>query len=241
MNYKPISDLFFIEYGNSLELNQLEKPIDPNEFCINFVSRTRENNGVSAKVKPITDLEPFESGLITVALSGSVLETFLQPNPFYTGYHIYVLRPKLKMTDEVKLFYCQCIKKNKYRYSYGRQANRTLKDILIPSEIPNWLDNLSDINYYNINESINSIKISLLDRTWKWFIFEDIFDIKKGERIVNNQMLKGNIPCIRPIEDNNGVYNYIDIKPNHKANTITVNYNGSVAEAFYQHTPYFAL
>lgn len=76
---------------------------------------------------------------------------------------------------------------------------------------------------------------------WQWFTYDEIFDLKKGQRIVNNEMIKGNTPCIRPIDDNNGVHDYIDLEPNHTGNTITVNYNGSVAEAFYQPKPYFAL
>lgn len=76
---------------------------------------------------------------------------------------------------------------------------------------------------------------------WKWFSYDKIFDLRKGERIVNKDMTKGKTPCIRPIESNNGVYDFINISPNHEGNTITVNYNGSVAEAFYQPVPYFAL
>lgn len=28
---------------------------------------------------------------------------------------------------------------NAYRYSYGRQANKTLKDIMIPDDVPQWV------------------------------------------------------------------------------------------------------
>ncbi len=77
--------------------------------------------------------------------------------------------------------------------------------------------------------------------TWKPFRYDELFDIQKGDRIINRDMRPGTIPCIRPIDSNNGVIGYIDIKPNHFENTITVNYNGSVGEAFYQTKPYFAL
>lgn len=123
-----VSDLFNIEYGNSLELVYLDK--DSNG--INFISRTAKGNGVSDKVKKVPSIEPFPAGLITVAVGGSVLETFLQMSPFYTGFHVMVLSPKVEMNTEEKLFYCHCIRMNQYKYSYGRQANSTLADLLIP-------------------------------------------------------------------------------------------------------------
>jgi hypothetical protein len=140
MNLVKICEVFEVKYGVNLELNALE--IDKNG--INFVSRTARNNGVSAKVKPISAIKPIDAGVLSVAAGGSVLETFLQPEPFYSGRDLYYLKP-LKIYEnlsvEEKLFYALCIKTNKYRYNYGRQANRTLKDIMIParSEIPGWV------------------------------------------------------------------------------------------------------
>lgn len=132
-----LSDLFDVNYGLNLELNALTLCEDG----INFVSRSAENNGVSAKVRPIDGLEPTEGGVLTVAGGGSVLETFLQSEPFYSGRDLYYLRPKVDMTLEQKLFFCMCIRENRFRYNYGRQANKTLRDILIPdiSAIPNWI------------------------------------------------------------------------------------------------------
>lgn len=137
MNLVSVSTLFDVKYGVNLELNSLV--IDPNG--INFVSRTANNNGVSARVKLVEGLEPIEAGVLTVAGGGSVLETFVQTSPFYSGRDLYFLRPKLEMTLEQKLFFCMCIRANKFRYNYGRQANKTLKELLIPdiSEIPNWI------------------------------------------------------------------------------------------------------
>ncbi len=80
-------------------------------------------------------------GVLTVAGGGSVLETFYQAEPFYSGRDLYVLRPLQPMTPEEMLYYARVIRANQYRFSYGRQANRTLKDLLIPSRstVPNWV------------------------------------------------------------------------------------------------------
>ncbi len=136
-----VSELFDIQYGNSLELVYLDKQEDG----INFVSRTAKRNGVSAKVARLPFLPPFPAGLITVAAGGSVLETFLQISPFYTGFHVMVLTPLVKMSNAVKLYYCQCIRQNQYKYSYGRQANSTLAELQIPAmeAVPDYVHAMS--------------------------------------------------------------------------------------------------
>jgi hypothetical protein len=136
MKLVPVSELFDVIYGTNLELNALE----PDPDGINFVSRTANNNGVSAKVASVDGVEPIKAGVLTVAGGGSVAETFLQPEPFYSGRDLFHLRPKQPMSVEQKLFYCMCIRANKFRFNYGRQANKTLGELLIPnmSEIPAW-------------------------------------------------------------------------------------------------------
>jgi hypothetical protein len=138
MNLVRLDELFDVKYGSNLELNALHK----DEHGINFVSRTAKNNGVSAKVKPISGLDPIPAGVLTVAGGGSVLETFLQNKPFYSGRDLYYLIPKTGMSDTQKLFYAFCIRTNKYKYNYGRQANKTLRSIMIPdlSEVPDWIE-----------------------------------------------------------------------------------------------------
>ena len=239
MKLVPVSNIFDAEYGNSLELNRFKK----NSEGISFVSRTARNNGVSANITEIEGLSPFPAGTITVALGGSVLATFLQPEPFYSGYHIFCLTPKISLTDEEKLYYCSCISANKYRYNYGRQANRTLRHLLIPakSEIPIWV-NKADIHQYdNVQESFNKRRAQTLDTLkWQWFQIQELFVIKKGKRLTKANMINGKIPFIGSIDSNNGYREYIGQDPIHTGNTITVNYNGSVAEAFYQPQPFWA-
>lgn len=137
MRLVRVAMLFNVIYGVNLELNHLELDVNG----INFVSRTARNNGVSARVKRLPDVEPIPAGMITVAGGGSVMESFLQPEPFYSGRDLFYLKPKEEMTDQVKLFYCVCLRANKYRFNYGRQANVTLRDIEVPAmdSIPQWV------------------------------------------------------------------------------------------------------
>jgi hypothetical protein len=132
-----VGDLFDVIYGTNLELNKMQ--LDPNG--INFISRTSQNNGVSARVKLLQEIPPIIGPVLTVAGGGSVLETFLQLDPFYSGRDLYYLKPKTDMSIDELLFYCTCVRANMFRYSYGRQANRTLKLLPIPapSSIPSWV------------------------------------------------------------------------------------------------------
>lgn len=136
----PLSEVFEVNYGVNLELNKMTK--DPGG--INFISRTAKNNGVSAKVLPLPSVDPIEAGVLTVAGGGSVLETFMQSEPFYSGRDLYYLKPRIEMTDAQKLFYCTCIRANQYRYSFGRQANRTLKSLMIPAPDKEFMDIVDD-------------------------------------------------------------------------------------------------
>lgn len=153
-----VKDLFDVQYGVDLELNALEQ--DPNG--INFVARTSKDNGVSAKVKPIPWIEPNPAGTISVAAGGSVMESFLQLTPYYSGRDLFYLKPRVEMSNAVKLFYCLCLRHNKYRYSYGRQANETLKDLQIPclEDIPEYVKAFSEEKFQK--DLVQSVDLSAL-------------------------------------------------------------------------------
>ena len=95
---------------------------------------------MSAKVREVDGLEPIQAGVLTVAGGGSVAETFLQTEPFYSGRDLFYLEPRIDLSVEQKLFYCMCIRANKFRFNYGRQANKTLRGLLIPdvADVPTW-------------------------------------------------------------------------------------------------------
>lgn len=140
---KKISELFTVKYGVNLELNKLEECKKSDKDSINFVSRTDENNGISTFVKKRKGIIPNEANTISVAGGGSVLASFYQPEPYYSGRDLYVLKPISKMTPVEMIYYSICIRSNRYRYNYGRQADKTLKDILVPLEMPKEFSDIS--------------------------------------------------------------------------------------------------
>ena len=82
--------------------------------------------------------------------------------------------------------------------------------------------------------------MNLNANNWKPFKLSALFDIKKGKRLTKFNQTEGHTPYIGAIDSNNGVSGYIGQAPIHEGGTISVNYDGSVAEAFYQPEPYWA-
>ena len=77
--------------------------------------------------------------------------------------------------------------------------------------------------------------------SWKWFRYDEIFDIRKGKRLTKENMTDGDIRYIGAIDSNNGLSAYIGNDSHiHQGNTITVSYNGSIGFAFYQDKEFWA-
>ena len=74
----------------------------------------------------------------------------------------------------------------------------------------------------------------------KMFKLKDVFNIYKGKRLTKADMIEGDINYIGAISDDNGVREKIGQDAIFIPNCITVNYNGSVGEAFYQIKPFWA-
>ena len=75
---------------------------------------------------------------------------------------------------------------------------------------------------------------------WKEFKLQNLFTIKKGKRLTSYDQIDGHNNYVGAIDSNNGVSNHIAQAPIHRGNTISLSYNGSVGEAFYQYEPYWA-
>jgi hypothetical protein len=82
-----------------------------------------------------------------------------------------------------------CIKANAYRYSYGRQANKTLKDIVLPSTIPQWVDNTK---VQSITTKIVKSNLPQL-QTEKWIDFKigDLFTLERCKNSSSADLIDG--------------------------------------------------
>jgi|SRR5579859_184228 len=233
-----LNELFEVQYGQSLSLNKLRQVTA--DIGIAFVSRTARNNGVSAWVERVTDVEPLPAGLLTVCLRSRnyALATFLQPRPFYTGYHIYVLRPRRNMIDQEKLWWARTIEANRFRYNFGRQANRSLATLELPEGVPSWVANAPIPEFKSPLDS--RTVIALQPKQWASFSIADLFIVSRGRHVLKRDMKPGDTGYVSASAVNNGVSAWISLDPDFPGGQITISSNGSVAEAFFQPIPFIA-
>ena len=129
------------------------------------------------------------------------------------------------------LFYAKCINFNKYRYSYGRQANKTLKDIELPNKIPDWVYNYQ-INNDKIKTKIKKCLLNIDTSKWREFNLNDLFKpyLAKAHHKNNITLLKKGYSYITRTGVNNGINGYVN-KTSYKfenSNAITIGAEGVV-------------
>ena len=234
-----INEIFKITYPKTLIYSEMI----PDEEGINFVSSQDKNNGIVGRVKIENGIKIYPAGCITVPLKGSVLMAHLQPKPCYVAHQIAVLEPfDTSMSYIEKLYYVTCIRNNSFKYNYGRQADKTLGDIEIPTDNEIMLSKANSLHYKPLSTANKRKSTSyVLDvESWKEFCVGDLFEVKKGKRLTSDEQTDGETPYIGAIDSNNGVANYIGQDAIHAGNTISLSYNGSVSEAFYQPKPFWA-
>ena len=211
-----VSDLFNVGYGTKLDFKQMKIVEAFDAESVLFVSRSSNNLGVVARVEKYRDVNPIPAGSITVALGGTyLLSAFIQEEPFYTAQNVAVLIPKSEMTYGAKLFYCLCLGKNRFKYSaFGREANRTLGNILVPSEIPEQFNVISLDNVVPSKAQVIDKQLELCTADWKYYRLSDLFKIC-GSKTTSLLKLtgygEGVYPYVTTQATSNGVagfYNY---------------------------------
>ena len=108
-------------------------------------------------------------------------------------------------------------------------------------------DRVKALDNYLTVTGLNDYKLTDCDRKvlsyepkFSEFRIEDIFEIHKGKRLTKADQKEGNTLFVGSTALNHGETARIGQKPIFKSNTITVCYNGSVGETFYQDEPYWA-
>jgi hypothetical protein len=209
MNVK-LSKLFTIEYPRQMIFSEQEI----NNSGVNFISSKGTNNGVVTKIEISPERRVYPGGAITVPLKGTVLQAFYQRDPFQIAHQIAVLYPIEPMSEKEIFFYVLCIRKNKYRFNYGRQADKTLADILVPEHMPRlWevisIEELSDIN----KKSLSTKHLELNTASWKLFNLSNLFEITGSTTtplLELEEYGQGKYPYVTTQASNNGVEGFYD-------------------------------
>lgn len=219
---------------------------------IPLISSGSTNNGIVGYIDENGDgkAQIFKANCITVDM---FCNAFYQNGDFYAVSHgrVNILCPKFKCNLQIGLFICSIIKKEQFKYSYGRAVySSEIARMII--KLPSTPDNEPDWNYMEqYIKSLNHKPIATANRgkygshtlgveNWVEFCVGDLFEVKKGKRLTSDDQTDGDTPYIGAIDSNNGVANYIGQGAIHDGNTISLSYNGSVGEAFYQPKPFWA-
>ena len=89
--------------------------------------------------------------------------------------------------------------------------------------------------------SLDPAELPIFVGDWQEFNIGQLFDINKGHRLTKANMIPGKINYVGASADNNGVTHHIGNKDYvFNAGSITVTYNGSVGQVFYQNEPFWA-
>jgi hypothetical protein len=166
------------------------------------------------------------------------LAAFVQPCKFYTTYHVAVLTPREEMTIQEKLWWCLCIRANRFRFHFGRQANRTIGSLILPEKVPDWAKEAKVSLPFDLSAYDSS---AIVDTTgWQKFRVSEIFSLHGGQYASRRDLSKGTTPLVTASAWNNGITAQIGEKPDWEAGKISVANNGSIGAAFYQPYPFSA-
>ncbi len=209
-----------------------------------------------------------EKPCLTVARSGSAGFVSFQINGCVVGDSAKILLlPNDVASTEGYTFLQAVLSTNRFKYTYGRKVTKDkyLNDLIdLPIQctsdgvpfidktcrysdegyVPDWkfmTDYIKSLHHKPLTTKNKKSNVPDLNiKEWKRFYLGRLFNIKKGKRLTSDDQEDGENIYIGAIDSNNGVANHIKQNPIHDGNTISLSYNGSVGEAFYQPEPYWA-
>jgi len=236
-SWKPykMDDIFSFTKGKRLTKNDMV----PGK--LNYLGAISENNAVREFIDaPAQHL----GNCITVNYNGSVGEAFYQSKPFWATDDINILELKdYELNENIGLFLCTVIKKNKFKFSYGRKWTlEKMKEtfILLPSKNGRpdyeYMDKyIRELNINHIKTKTKAMVPSVNTFNWDWIKLSDFFEINRSENINCNDLNDfGDIPYITRTKLNNGVEKKVDASEYtlNQGNVIII--GGESAKAFYQ-------
>lgn len=171
------------------------------------------------------------------------------------------------LTEEIGLYFVVLLKKQMLRFSYSHKPGINIYKNTIVSlpitpigeiDFAFMESRIREMEESRIREMETYLKVAgfedcelteeerstlrdLKNHKTRPIVISTIFDIKKGKRLTKENIIPGAINFIGSTSVNNGVTAKVSNSSHiHNGNTITVTYNGSVGEAFYQTDSYWA-
>ena len=244
-----IGDYFKVEYGRFHAKDEL------GTGTVNYITTSGLNNGITNTCEEATH----QGNCITVASDGAMGASFYQEEAFTTSNIVSTLTPlpHTPLNKYNALFLCAIIFGKRaefgwlgFKMSVDRVRNLRVKLPTTPDGAPDWayMESYMANLETRVAESLTLLqaakdaeKKKVDTREWASFALGALFNIVKGKRLTKAEMKSGETPFIGSSALNNGCTAMIgNDKNQHPENTITVCYNGSVGETFYQNKPYIA-
>lgn len=222
---------------------------------IPLVSSGSTNNGIVGYIDNKGDgkAQIFKANNITVDM---FCNAFYQSKDFYAVSHgrVNVLSPKFKCNLQIGLFICSVIKKEQFKYSYGRavySSEIARMIVKLPAKFdgtPDWKymeDYIKSLHHKPLTtKNINNTTMRLNAYEWEYFLLKDICTITMGNKMDYSAMSIDDptVNFVGRSADNNGVAGKVDLvtddKGNivepYKAGCITVALGGSLGSSYLQ-------
>ena len=220
---------------------------------INFIGSSSVNNGITALIGNTEHVHP--GGVLTVCYNGSVGETFYQSEPFWASDDVNILEPKTEISRNSMLFIGTVIR---HLGQYYNWTDKWTRDVMLDTLISLPVTTLGDPDWGYMNTYMTRVmgemqevanklivedfgKVAFDVCGWQEFRIGELFDIIKGRRLTKANMIDGDINFIGSSSVNNGITALIgNTEHVHPGGVLTVCYNGSVGETFYQSEPFWA-
>lgn len=222
-----------------------------------YICASNQNNGVNQKMSSVSgdDVRPTPQDIISWGKQCPYF-TFHE-EPCVTGQGMYyIVVPKYIPRRAIRyvITVLQSAVEGKFGYSNcfigSSMDDLSIKLPATPNGAPDWayMESYMANLETKVAESLTLLQASkdaekkkVDTREWGSFALGTLFNIVKGKRLTKAEMKSGKIPFIGSSALNNGCTAMIgNDKNQHPENTITVCYNGSVGETFYQDQPYIA-
>lgn len=221
------------------------------------ITVTGSNNGIFGFYdycgKNIADYRVFNN-FVSVSFLGTV---FYQEGDATLDMKVHCLKPKgITLNKYTGRFLVGAIRASLRESTYSDQISSSIlpemsiKLPATPNGAPDWtyMESYMASLETKVAESLTLLqaakdaeKKKVDTREWGSFALGALFNIVKGKRLTKAEMKSGETPFIGSSALNNGCTAMIgNDKNQHPENTITVCYNGSVGETFYQDQPYIA-
>ena len=231
-----------------------------------YFTRTVFNNGILGYVDYLDEAHLIKGNSLAVGMIG--MQFFYMKHDFYAGQFTKTAFPKFDgFNEKVALWFISWLNKSskKFQGVLVRDFESVFNDteLIVP-----YKNNAVAVDYIEEyieefeNERIRKLKSFLQKEGYvdcsltteeknalnnlnsvmmKEIPIGDLFKICKGKRLTKADMTPGDIRFIGATAENNGITNKISNDSHiHPSNTITVTYNGSVGEAFYQTEQFWA-